>query len=120
MLRICNIKKESLDIEIEGKWYQLTGQLAPDGFHASKTEISFICDEKHPMPMAERRELAKDMEENPYRGSQEIVNFLRNPNIILTTNLLPITDAEKSKVLRIIQSQWTKAGAEFAIQFDVP
>ena len=27
MLRICNIKKESLDIEIEGKWYQLTGQI---------------------------------------------------------------------------------------------
>ena len=36
---IHNIKKESLDIEIEGKWYQLTGQLAQDGFHASQTEI---------------------------------------------------------------------------------
>lgn len=117
---IRNIKKESLDIEIEGKLYQLTGQLAQDGFHASQTEISYVSDEEHPIPMEERQKLAKSIAENPYSGSQEFVDFLLDTNVKLTTQLCPISDIEKNKVLQIIQSQWTESNAEFALQFDMP
>ena len=120
ILKIRNLKKESLDIEVEGKWYRLTGQLAQDGFHASKTEISFISDEKHPIPMEERRKLAKDIAEKPYCTSQEYVDFLLNPNVNLSTNLCPISVVEKTKVLRVIQEQWNEADAGFGIRFDAP
>ena len=120
ILIIRNIKKESLDIEIDGKLYQLTGQLAQDGFHASQTEISYVSDEEHPIPMEERQKLAKSIAENPYSGSQEFVDFLLDTNVKLTTHLCPISDIEKNKVLQIIQSQWTESNAEFALQFDMP
>lgn len=117
---IRNIKKESLDIEIEGKLYQLTGQLAQDGFHASQAEISYVSDEEHPIPMEERQKLAKSIAENPYSGSQEFVDFLLDTNVKLTTHLCPISDIERVKVIQEICTHWDKTGAEFKIQFDIP
>ena len=42
LLRICNIKKESLDIEIEGKWYQLTGQYQMDSMLPRQRFLLFV------------------------------------------------------------------------------
>ena len=113
-MKIYRVGKESIEIELDGRTYRLSGVLA-DGFYVSPTEISFISDERHPIPMEERRSLAEHVAGS---APEAFVRMLRDPEVLMETCLYPVPDGEKSEIVQKIRDQWDEASSGFELHFD--
>lgn len=101
-MRIIDIGKENVDIEINSKTYRLSGELYKDGFVAFASRISLILSESAPMSMEERLQIASTTEK---LSPKPFIDWLKNPNGLIPTKLIDINEDEKNMVMEAIYQE---------------
>ena len=102
-MRILDIGKETVDIEINNKVYRLSGELYKDGFIALASQMALVSSKSMPMSMEKRLKIAPSAEE---LSPQSFVDWLKNSNKLILTELIDISEDEKNYVMNKICEEW--------------
>jgi hypothetical protein len=102
-MKIIGGGKEHLDVEIGGKTYRLSGQLDANEFVAFADRTALLTQVSEAMDMSERMELAVKSESS---SPMDFTGWLRNQDVQIVTNLRPIDEQEKKRVMRAVCDKW--------------
>lgn len=102
-MKIINLGKENLDIEIQGCNYRLSGEIANEGFIAYANQTTRIGIDSIPISMNDRMELASHMEKST---PEEFILWLKDPSVSINTNLVEMEENEKEVIMKRICNEW--------------
>jgi hypothetical protein len=102
-MKILDGGKEHLDVEIDGKAYRLSGQLDANEFTAFADRTALLTQANEAMDMSERMELAAKSEPS---SPKDFTDWLRNQDVQIVTNLQPLDEQEKKRVMQAVCDKW--------------
>ena len=108
-MKVIDLGKEQIDIEIQGSNYRLSGEISCKGFTAWENGITRIGLESVPISINERMKLASNMQPST---SEEFISWLKDPAVSINSNLGELTTVERETVMKKVCKEWDDTNLE--------